>query len=634
MAAALSSVLASVLVLWSIAGCSGDPPESSTPAPEPGPLMVGVARTRMPVPLGIGTVGYGGFSVQADPTPFAEIYPGTKRIHDHPDFRAIAISRGPGFELILLRSDTVGVFQHLRRAVVLELEARLGRSVDDSLVIGATHTHSGPGRVIDVGGPFDLIADKFFPEFYLGIVDAMADTVEAALADLKPGRVGTTFTYTDEAHNDRRCEDGLTYTNGTLPIVAVEQEGEIVGVATAYAVHGTVLGIEDLTLSQDVHGAIEQAVEDRFDHPVLALSFNAWGADMSPADPAVPEQPGAVAQAGYDHLERAGAVIGDAVAAAIGDLAWDDAPDIASHTFRIELDREAIGYDADTFPYTYGGVYCSGPEDCDPATTVENLDHACLPFNEDYAAPPQTELTSGQLGAVSFVTFPGEPGTLLAEQILRDIGEDDVVFFGYAQDYSGYSILEDDWWQGGYEASGSLWGPRQGEYLADRVVDAFGWAHGGTAPPGPSPVVPFDASGFTPYAPTPGTGVGTVVTDVAATVGPTDEVVFVVDGEDPWFGAPLVTLVDAAGAPVLRPNGLPVTSDGQAFWVELTPEPSYADAPAAPTRAFHWAFHLPVDHVVVGATPQLTGAYRLSAALPGPDGASTTVQSGVFTVTR
>ena len=58
--------------------------------------------------------------------------------------------------------------------MVLAAEARLGRPLDDALVFAATHTHAGPGRLLDGGGLFDLIADSFFPEFYERMVDAAA----------------------------------------------------------------------------------------------------------------------------------------------------------------------------------------------------------------------------------------------------------------------------------------------------------------------------------------------------------------------------------------------------------------------------------------------------------------------------
>jgi hypothetical protein len=619
----------------------GCPQEQTPPpeeVPEPGPLQVGVARVRMPVPLGIGTVGYGGFGVDAPPSPFAEIYPGTTKIHDHPDFRAFVISRGPGFELVLLRSDTVGVFQQLRRAVVLELQERLGRDLDDALIIGATHTHSGPGRVLDVGGPFELIADRFLPEHYERLVDAMADAVELAYEDLRPGRVGYAFGYTDEGHDDRRCEDGLDYTNGTLPLVALEQEGQLVGLAVAYAVHGTVLGIEELTLSQDVSGGIEQMLENRFDHPVLVGHFNAWGADMSPSFPELGDAAVAIQPSGYDQVEAVGSVVADAAMATLPQLVWTEAPEIVSATYRVPVSREVLGYDAQTWTHPYGAVYCSVPaaEDCDPSTQIEGLDSACLPFTAEFPAPDRTEFTAGHLDDLDFVTFPGEPGTLLAERVMEEIGAlggQQVLFFGYAQDYTGYSILEEDWWQGGYEASGALWGPRQGEYLSGRAVQAWAWAHGEVPEGTVEPAAPFDIDPYTPYVPAQALDLGTVVSEVPSEVSAADEVVWVVGGNDPWLGAPLVTLLDATGAPVLRPNGLPVTSDGQAFWVELVPVPSYEEALELPSRAFHWSFHLALSHRVPGALPQMQGGYKLRADIPDGAGGTVTVESGIFVVT-
>ena len=120
-------------------------------SPQPGDLRVGLATARMPVPVGIGTVGYGGFGA-TDPSPFAELYPATERVHGHPDFRVMALSRGDGFEIIFVRADTVGVFQQLRQAVLKELEQRTGRNLDSVLVMGATHTHSGPGASLTVEG--------------------------------------------------------------------------------------------------------------------------------------------------------------------------------------------------------------------------------------------------------------------------------------------------------------------------------------------------------------------------------------------------------------------------------------------------------------------------------------------------
>lgn len=616
--------------------CDPDPVEVDHQPP--GELVVGVARVRMPIPVGIGTAGFGGFGVDAEPSPFAEIYPATTRVHIHPSFEAAVVSRGPGHELVFLRTDTVAIFQQLRRAVVLELHSRLGRDLDDALIMGATHTHSGPGRLIDMGGPFDLITDRFLPQHYLRLVDAMADVVELAFADARPGRVGLGWAYTDEGHNDRRCEDGLDYTNGSIPLVALEQQGEVRALVMSYAVHGTVVSIDDLTLTADSMGGIEQLVADGFDHPVEVLSFNSWGADMSPAHPTTPiHDPFSDQPSGYDHIEAVGYSVSAAVHEALPELTWHEEPVVRGQTTRWRIDRELMGYEQGTFPYEYGGTFCGGDAgDCDPETVEEDFDQVCLAFTEDYPAPTQTVITLAQVGPRLMVTWPGEPGTLLGEASVDAVsavtGSEDVAFFGYAQDYNGYALLEDDWWQGGYEASGGLWGPRQGEY----ILDLIGVAANHFASPSiagleqPAPIEPFDVTDVPEWELMAAIDPGTLLVDVEPSYGLDEVVVFAVRGSDPWLGAPVATLQTASGEPVLRSSGAPITSDDLAFWVDLEPVPGYREE--ATERSFDWRFSLPVTHEVPSGLPELSGTYRLVVSVPLADGTAAEVISSDFEV--
>jgi len=614
-------------------------PDGSTPdaRPKPGPLKVGVATLRIPAPLGIGTAGFLGLPHAADsPSPFASLYPGTDTIHGHPELRAAVISRGPGNEVVFLRVDAVGVFQQLRRAVVLELKKRLGRDMDHALLFGGTHTHSGPGRVINGGPVFDLIADTFFPEYYLRLVKAAADVVEAAYKAADTGRVGHVITVAKGGQKDRRCDDGKTYTNETLPLLFLERKGKVVGVVFSYAVHGTVLGIEEFHLSRDVSGAIEEAVEDAFDHPVQATYFNAWAADIAPGEAkGVTTRTGATQYKGYDSMEKVGQVVGKAVRDARSKVTWESTPEITMRTHRFKIDREAIGYTGQTFPYEYGGVYCAkkAEEDCDPKTKIKDLDKVCVPFNEKYPAPNQSVMTQGRVGSLHLLTFPGEPGTLLAEKVIAGFKKartaSAVMFLGYTQDYLGYSILEEDWWQGGYEASGALWGPKQGEYLVAQTLRFASLS--GSDPKAPAPIKAFEIPKYTKYTPATPLKQGQVLTKVKASYKQTDSVVFAVAGGDPWLGAPLATLQTAAGAAVKRKGGLPVTSDGYAFQVKLAPEPSYKKDIKAKSRTFTWTFTMPVRHKVPGGMPELKGKYRLSVALPTST-SKVTVTSAVFTV--
>lgn len=623
------------LLLLALSACTGAEPE---PAPEPGPLTAGIARARIPAPVGIGTVGNGPFDAPSSSSPFAEIYPATKRVHGHPEIKVVALSRGEGFELIFVRLDAVGTFQQMRRALVLELQERTGRDLDDALIMGATHTHSGPGRVLDAGGVFDIIADRFFPEFYVRFVDTLADAVEAALADLQPANVGHVMASCADAHDDRRCEDGLDYQNPDLPVIAVERDGALDALIMAYAIHGTVLGIDELTLGQDVSGAIEEAVEDRFDHPVEVLMFNSWGADMSPATPGNPQDVGAAQPGGYDKLDDVGITVADAVEDALTGLTWDADPTIGATTSRVFIDRDIIGYEQGEFEFDYGGVYCAGLEDCDPETVDPDLDDSCIPFTADYPAPNQTVMTAGQVGGLHFVTWPGEAGTLLAEALMGDIQErhpdvQDLAFFGYTQDYLGYSLLEEDWWQGGYESSGALWGPRQGEHLRFWGGLAFGtWM--GTHIMGiePEPITPFADPLYEPYVGETAIAPGTLLEDVAESLGRDGLIDLTVLGEDAWLGTPLAHLEHADGTPALRPNGVPIDSDDFRWWVDHSVEPSYEDQDTADERRYAWRYAMPVQKSTVGGASLPAGDYRVRVAVPRADGSVDDVLSRTFTV--
>jgi len=603
-----------------LAGCTG---YTEPEFPEPGEVMAGIARTRIPAPLGIGTVGNGPFGAAPSASPYSEIFPGTRFIHGHPDFKIVVISRGDGNELVFVRSDTIGVFQQIRQAIVLEVKERSGRDIDDALIFGGTHTHSGPGRIVDGGGPFDIIADKFLPEFYLAMVDSIVSGILEAYDDLQPARVGWGAATNSESHNDRRCEDGEDYENGDAPFIAVERGGQIEAIVMSYAVHGTIIGIDDHHLSSDAAGGIEHGIEIGFDHPVNVLMFNSWGGDMSVGSPSVPSQPGADWNGSYERMDQLGYSMGQTIHAALPSVAWEDDPTIYAEAHRVELSVPAIGYEEGVFEYPYGGVYCGqgAPDDCDVSTVGTEVG-GCVPFTEEFPGPNQTTISAGRIGALHFVTFPGEAVTEVGETAMDGIYAANpdvakVMFFGYTQDYNGYSVLEDDYWQGGYEAAGGMWGPLQGTYLRDFAIESFRRTFNPSETADalePAPIWTFDVSDFEPVVPDTALEAGTVETQVNSSYTETDIVHFAVNGVDPWLGAPLAHLETASGDAVAWPNGVPMDSDDMSFWVELTQDPPWSDEDAG-SRKFTWNFHMPVAHKTPGGTT-LSGDYRIRVEVP------------------
>jgi hypothetical protein len=235
---------------------------------------------------------------------------------------------------------------------------------------------------------------------------------------------------------------------------------------------------------------------------------------------------------------------------------------------------------------------------------------------------------------------PGEWSTNLASGVLQKVrakaGGGDAMFVGYANDYTGYSLNEPDWWQGGYEAGGALWGPRQGDYLAARSVEVFETFFDSYATPPfvePPSLSPFGGYSYEPRAAETSIEAGTIQTDAAANVLATDVVTVTVLGGDPWLGTPVATLErdDGAGtfAPVKRKNGTAVTSDGNELWVDLVTSPTYDENRGPVARRFAWTFHLPVRRKMGEGIS--AGRYRLTAVLPTPNG-DVTASSAAFVV--
>ncbi len=614
--------------------------------PDPEAFQAGIAEIAIPAPLGIGTMGYGPFGAPASDTPFSDMYPGTTRMHGQLNFKAVAFSRGDAHEVVLVRMDTIGVFEQLRAGVLDVLEERLGRRLDESLVLAGNHTHSGPGRLLMAEGILTALADTFLPEFYDRAVNALADVIEAALNDMAPAEIGFVMVETSEGHNDRRCENDsldIIQENPELPVIAVRRAGQIDAVVMTYAYHGTILGIDQLTLSGDMGSVVEQRIAERFDHPVSVLLFNSWGADMSPASPeAAPDESGADQPGSYDRMDRLGNVIADAVVPELDALTYESAPTIRARTYRTHLNRDALNYDEDTFSrYPNGGAYCGGSEgNCENSDPIENLDRACIAVPPD-TLPQQTLFTTGQIGEVYFVTAPGEWSTALGTGLMEEVRDrtgGSSMLIGYANDYTGYSVSEEDWWQGGYEASGALWGPRQGDFLAARALEAFeSYLMSYVEPPyrEPAPLVAFSDYSYDPYVPETPVSVGTFETDVPADASATDTLTFTVRGTDPWIGAPVATLQRRMGGTfetVFRANGLPVDSTSYDFWADLVVTPTYDEALRSEERTFDWTFHFPISRRA-GVGEALSGDYRFSVTIPTDlDGGTMVVESSTFSV--
>jgi len=198
--------------------------------------------------------------------------------HDPVGVRALVLQDGPA-TAALVSCDLLIVDEHLFEAVRRQLIAQdLPETL--TLVLAATHTHSGPGAY---GKRFleKISMGHFDPEVFEAIVDTVARAVERAYAELAPVRIAAAAGPTQGLVKNRVEEAGPTDPELTV-LGFYEQTGTSpLAVVINFAAHPTTLGAWNMELSADYPGVAMRELEQRFPGAVAFFFAGAVG-DQAP----------------------------------------------------------------------------------------------------------------------------------------------------------------------------------------------------------------------------------------------------------------------------------------------------------------------------------------------------------------
>jgi hypothetical protein len=543
---------------------TGDPPWDG--------LQAGVAVRHLDRPVGISQAGYGG-RVGGTDTPWNGIFAGTRGFYALPAMKAMVLEQD-GERLVVLKSPLMSGESGVTDALVAKLQAAHGLDLAGRIIVTATHSHHVHGRYWRLPDIFGAIgADTVDEELIDLLATELAETVVAAIDDLGPAQWGyaTVEDWDPQNHvySDRRSVNDFAYgKDPRLTLLAVRRpDGPPLATIVNFGMHGTLLDPDNELLTEDAPGGLEMVVEEQFyatyGAPIIGMFVQAGGADAAPRGGFL----------GHDGIAR-GEVIGQAAAPAIlalwEQIEWRDTAAIDVHSQRIDLTYAFFGYDeSDEFqgaplglplplPFTWGGFQCqspAAPEDDDPATSMEGELKDCIPVDAmlfgDVPHPEvhQTYLTTARLDELYLVTMPGEPANSVMQYLRGQVAmraaegrPAEVMGIGYSQDHLLYFTHPDDWFQGGYEAMMSLWGPFAARTLVDTQMAVVDEMLGGAdmdpfVEQSPSLAEP---GGFTPRAYEESLDAGALVQDVAGDAMRTQSVRLRFGGGDPSLGAPRV----------------------------------------------------------------------------------------------
>ena len=639
-----------------------------------GALTVGAAELPLELPVGSALGSYTARASGLGPRVgvvdrrFVEIAGGFNASVGYemrPKVRAVALSAG-GDTLVLLKVDIGYPYEGL----TVEVERALGPDYAGKTLIAASHSHSAWGHY-SANEVYQLGSGEFRRFSFDRTVEALVTVARAALDAREPAMIGfhhdPAFDPEDRVNRDRRGENdemsGGSRDDSDLFVIRLDAtDGSPIALIPVFGIHGTINDADNNLASTDSVGAIERALEERFDEPVVVMHLQGVAGDVSPAgsgDTACPESNVCYS---FARSETVGRYAADAIYSAweqageglVGMTSLDSAtravplgPDWRTFTIRdgalaytpwdgetrcdgiVWSDGDDVWNPGDTvvspideFNAPFGAGLCGEDhtaifpmaqlpgtlrvlpyKSCMTVPVVGQVveDIAALPFGEFPACGTTTTLLqSFRIGDWVFAAFPGEVTTLYAD-LVRSYSPrpaEDTVLLGYSHGEIGYLLTVEDWLLGGYEPTINVWGPLQGEYLAERMrplmelaaSDSREDAAAEGVPLWVTPDIPDDDVPGADAAPMAGTVLTAVPAEVyvrndvvlprgqpAAMVARLDSAYLAWIGEDPMAGTPVVTLEreQTVGvgdfAPVRRRSGRAVV-DGDIL-VTWTPQP-------------------------------------------------------------
>ncbi len=322
--------------------------------------------------------------------------------------------------------------------------------------------------------------------------------------------------------------------DGRLWLLRVDYaDGTPMGVFFNFGIHGTSLGGDNAMISQDAPGHVENAVAEQFDTPIVISHWQGAGGDASPRGSdegyARLETLGVYAASAIHELWANTPVSTDVFFLETVTRSVQEGLETVRVTRNGTVDWYYPPYDEDAVPDNkiygpdgeilspldefkaqYGGAFCGYD---DPLISTGTIGTSVYPYDGcmqveliswviagifqlgDFDIPlplpssRQALTTATQLGPVPILKadgtvveeevtigfFPGEPTQMFAEQFARrawdELGLENALVVGYAQDHEGYLLIPEDWLVGGYEPNINLWGPLQGEHIMEGTLD-------------------------------------------------------------------------------------------------------------------------------------------------------------------
>ncbi len=369
-------------------------------------------------------------------------------VHDRVFAKALVVSDGSK-RFALVTADILAFPPPFKSALVERLSA--GGWTSEQIMLLPSHSHTS----IDMSAinPRNIFGIKqigiFQPELFELVVTNLARVIEDAAKDAVPVVVGTSSKQLDGWNRNRR---GGGAVDAELLVTRIDTgDGRPLAVLFNFTAHPTIMDSEHMLFSGGWPGHAQRSVESLVGEGVTAMFFNGAQGDQSPV-----RRPDS-GPSSWEAAERYGRDLGIQIWKTWQATETTQDTTLDYHAQSIALPRPIWHAD---FKKTGGDEY--------------NLTEALLTKMLPMICPPKTTSVSLQLGDLLIIGVPGEATAELGLKIKTEVAKASdtrhVAIGGLADEWISYILSEEEYGDGGYEASVSFYGPTLGKTIVDGAL--------------------------------------------------------------------------------------------------------------------------------------------------------------------
>ncbi|MDI1248721.1 MAG: hypothetical protein PSV13_07550 [Lacunisphaera sp.] len=260
-------------------------------------------------------------------------YPHVRRystgVHDPLECAALFL-RSKSANALLLANDLIFVSNALVREVRQRLAEATGIA-EEAILIGATHTHSGPIVSDQVSNEGDPVVPKADPRYLAWLADRLVEAGRSAVTAAEPAELGWSMGRAEGVGNNRHDPKGATDSEVPVLVVRSPTSREPLACLLVYGMHPTVLHEDSTLISADFPHFTRHFLRERvLPAACPVLYFNGASGNQSPRH--------MIRSNTFAEARRIGENLGRAVAEAIDGISYGREVEISFRNRQVKLE--------------------------------------------------------------------------------------------------------------------------------------------------------------------------------------------------------------------------------------------------------------------------------------------------------